>query len=208
MQNTNDSNDDNILNEFLTHTPKKNSLDDMTFGRTPIKTPKSINKISSENKNLMRRRIITKSDKDEKPGMCKLIINNYSTGGNNLAKNLQPDQHQNNFGMNMRRKKEESIKISRTENLRSLNPSRRAGLAPKKNFTNELKEIENDDMIIDMNDNDKKKKKDWKSWSSQEKELFYEAIANGGCASSLQKLFKGMNDVKLIFIFKFFFLNF
>jgi len=42
----------------------------------------------------------------------------------------------------------------------------------------------------------KKKKKEWKSWSSQEKELFYEAIANGVNYSSLQKLFKNMNNVK------------
>lgn len=51
--------------------------------------------------------------------------------------------------------------------------------------------------LDDQNDPDsyKKKKKDWKSWSLQEKELFYEAIANGGNYSSLQKLFKNMNDV-------------
>lgn len=40
-----------------------------------------------------------------------------------------------------------------------------------------------------------KRKKDWRSWSSQEKIHFYEIIANGGNYSSLQKLFKTMNDV-------------
>ena len=40
-----------------------------------------------------------------------------------------------------------------------------------------------------------KRKKDWQSWSPQEKILFYEIIANGGNYSSLQKLFKTMNDV-------------
>jgi hypothetical protein len=44
------------------------------------------------------------------------------------------------------------------------------------------------------------RKKEWKSWSSQEKLMFYELIANGGNYSSLQKLFKTMNDVKIFFI--------
>jgi hypothetical protein len=42
-----------------------------------------------------------------------------------------------------------------------------------------------------------KKKKDWKSWSLNEKLLFYEAIANGVNYTSLHKLFKNMNDVSL-----------
>lgn len=46
----------------------------------------------------------------------------------------------------------------------------------------------------------KKRKKDWRSWSSEEKILFYEIIANGGNYTSLQKLFKTINDVR-IFIF-------
>ena len=41
------------------------------------------------------------------------------------------------------------------------------------------------------------RKKEWKSWSSQEKLMFYELIANGGNYSSLQKLFKTMNDVRI-----------
>ncbi len=41
------------------------------------------------------------------------------------------------------------------------------------------------------------KKKDWSTWSAQEKILFYEIIANGGNYSSLQKLFKTMNYVSL-----------
>ena len=41
-----------------------------------------------------------------------------------------------------------------------------------------------------------KEKRNWKSWSPQEKILFYEIIANGGNYSSLQKLFKTMNDVR------------
>ena len=44
-----------------------------------------------------------------------------------------------------------------------------------------------------------KEKRNWKSWSPQEKILFYEIIANGGNYSSLQKLFKTMNDVRIYF---------
>jgi hypothetical protein len=42
-----------------------------------------------------------------------------------------------------------------------------------------------------------KEKRNWKSWSPHEKILFYEIIANGGNYSSLQKLFKKMNDVSI-----------
>ena len=45
-----------------------------------------------------------------------------------------------------------------------------------------------------------KEKRNWKSWSPQEKILFYEIIANGGNYSSLQKLFKTMNDVRIFLI--------
>ena len=45
-----------------------------------------------------------------------------------------------------------------------------------------------------------KEKRNWKSWSPQEKILFYEVIASGGNYGSLQKLFKTMNDVRIILI--------
>jgi phage tail sheath gpL-like len=45
-----------------------------------------------------------------------------------------------------------------------------------------------------------KEKRNWKSWSPQEKILFYEIIASGGNYGSLQKLFKTMNDVRIILI--------
>ena len=60
-----------------------------------------------------------------------------------------------------------------------------------KNLVGEKRNIENDT----NEENQVKRKKDWKSWSSTEKELFYEAIANGANYCSLQKLFKNMNDV-------------
>jgi len=52
-----------------------------------------------------------------------------------------------------------------------------------------------------------KEKRNWKSWSPQEKILFYEIIANGGNYSSLQKLFKTMNDVRILFNFLFNLIN-
>ena len=52
-----------------------------------------------------------------------------------------------------------------------------------------------------------KEKRNWKSWSPQEKILFYEIIANGGNYSSLQKLFKTMNDVSFFINFKLIFLE-
>ena len=45
--------------------------------------------------------------------------------------------------------------------------------------------------------NENKEKRNWKSWSRQEKILFYEIIANGENYGSLQKLFKTMNDVSI-----------
>jgi hypothetical protein len=50
------------------------------------------------------------------------------------------------------------------------------------------------------NAKENKEKRNWKSWSPQEKLLFYEIIANGGNYSSLQKLFKTMNDVSIYLI--------
>ena len=47
------------------------------------------------------------------------------------------------------------------------------------------------------NTKENKEKRNWKSWSPQEKFLFYEIIANGENYSSLQKLFKTMNDVSI-----------
>ena len=60
-----------------------------------------------------------------------------------------------------------------------------------KNKTEEIKN-EEDPQIAVCNS---KEKRNWKSWSPQEKILFYEIIANGGNYSSLQKLFKTMNNV-------------
>lgn len=66
--------------------------------------------------------------------------------------------------------------------------------AEKNDDQNKTEEIKNeeDPQIAVCNS---KEKRNWKSWSPQEKILFYEIIANGGNYSSLQKLFKTMNNV-------------
>ena len=58
---------------------------------------------------------------------------------------------------------------------------------------NNIEEVQNTSPNLKEN----KEKRNWKSWSPQEKILFYEIIANGGNYSSLQKLFKTMNDVSM-----------
>ena len=62
------------------------------------------------------------------------------------------------------------------------------------NNTEQKNNIE-EDKNASPNLKENKEKRNWKSWSPQEKILFYEIIANGGNYSSLQKLFKTMNDV-------------
>ena len=61
--------------------------------------------------------------------------------------------------------------------------------------TSEQKNNSDEVQNASSNIKENKEKRNWKSWSPQEKILFYEIIANGGNYSSLQKLFKTMNDV-------------
>lgn len=110
--------------------------------------------------------------------------------------------------------KVESNSNSKIRNIRDLKIDSNKNIIPPNNMNNfkEIykKEIEkNDDLKAKYEDNltnlddldyvkisNAKKKKEWKSWSLSEKELFYEAIANGANYTSLQKLFKNMNDVR------------
>ncbi len=65
------------------------------------------------------------------------------------------------------------------------------------NLNIKYEDISNLDDLDYIKHSNAKKKKEWKSWCLSEKELFYEAIANGANYTSLQKLFKNMNDVKI-----------
>ena len=74
-------------------------------------------------------------------------------------------------------------KIEKTSMIQANNSEHKANIDEAQNAASNIKE--------------NKEKRNWKSWSPQEKILFYEIIANGGNYSSLQKLFKTMNDVSL-----------
>jgi hypothetical protein len=65
-------------------------------------------------------------------------------------------------------------------------------------ITNEDQKNNNEEIQnISSNIKENKEKRNWKSWSPEEKILFYEIIANGGNYGSLQKLFKTINDVSI-----------
>ena len=74
-------------------------------------------------------------------------------------------------------------KIEKTNIIQPNNAEQKNNIDEAQNTSSNLKE--------------NKEKRNWKSWSPQEKILFYEIIANGGNYSSLQKLFKTMNDVSI-----------
>lgn len=170
--NTEETNKEKTLSKPTT--PQKIGLAELTFGRSPIKTPRSILKSSN---NPQQNKMISRINKREE--QTESMPNKSEINSQNC---------QNSF----KRRRESviaKIETNKRDNHAHVIPSalNQRNLAPKL-FEEELD---------DQNDPDsyKKKKKDWKSWSLQEKELFYEAIANGGNYSSLQKLFKNMNDV-------------
>jgi len=153
-----------IQNRNLTQsdpiTPKKYLGEDFTFCRSPIKTPKSVNK-SIE---IVKSRIGETIKEDE----------------------TRQEKHNHKLNSEILPRLEDSFfQINK----------------PKKDISEEL--APKQEILFGLNENEEaKKKKDWKSWSLQEKELFYEAIAYGGNYSSLQKLFRNMNDVFFYFTFR------
>jgi hypothetical protein len=77
-------------------------------------------------------------------------------------------------------------------------PDRRKSLKqriPLNDEDNENIEDIGSEVEEEVNEGTAKKKKDWNSWTLNEKLLFYQAIASGGNYTSLQKLFQNMNDV-------------
>ncbi len=162
-------------NESASESPFKTRKEDFTFGKSPIKSPRTISKglNSVSNGNYIRNRSIEK------------------------VTTIKPEEESANINFTLRRRKEiESVKNEemRRHTSQYVDILGRTRHIPPKNSN--FKESDNSDLNFDKEkEEDKKKKKDWKSWSPQEKELFYEAIANGGNYSSLQKLFKTMNDV-------------
>jgi len=126
------------------------------------------------------------------------------------------------FNLNLKTSKKSVFNMhSKSENIKDLKIESNKKIIPPNNFDADLNNklnhdnTKNEDLLLKYEDNNSnldemhyikisnsKKKKEWKSWSLSEKELFYEAIANGANYTSLQKLFKNMNDV-IYFYFKF-----
>ena len=110
-----------------------------------------------------------------------------------------------NFKKNIKKDLSSKIIINDEKNVIEMNQQKEDNKImennPNKNNDNILINPTHKQVKVENDMNDEiqaKRKKDWKSWSSTEKELFYEAIANGANYCSLQKLFKNMNDVNLI----------
>ena len=186
MENNENITEENMnKNGYITETPKKqsNSLEDLTFGRSP-RSSKKDREISNNDDNnkitesgyYMRGKALQKSQEKNPQQRSQNLNSNNMRGNMNAVNALSREQ--------LKRKRE----INKSREKNEMNVLTRFELAPK-SAANLVKENEEYEM------DDKKKKKNWKNWSSQEKELFYEAIANGGNYSSLQKLFKNMNDV-------------
>ena len=128
---------------------------------------------------------------------------------NNIIKNIIPEINEKNLKDKIKKncldtKMENNLKLDTNKILLPPNINNKI----KDIFIKKIKNEDNDNYEenIDLNLEDSdylkssnaKKKKEWKSWSLSEKELFYEAIANGANYSSLQKLFKNMNDVNFL----------
>ena len=96
-----------------------------------------------------------------------------TTSKNNIIKSKSPPL--------VEEKKNE--KIEKTDILQANNSEQKTKIEEVQNTSSNTKE--------------NKEKRNWKSWSPQEKILFYEIIANVENYSSLQKLFKTMNDVSI-----------
>lgn len=150
-------------------------------------------------------------------------INNANNSNCNISNNVYENTKSSNKNIDILNVKIESNK---TLNLNSNNQMQimilenNKSILPPNNLNSHIndisileKKIKNEENILNskyepnnINSNleeldylklsNSKKKKEWKSWSLSEKELFYEAIANGANYTSLQKLFKNMNDVK------------
>ena len=98
-----------------------------------------------------------------------------------IPKRIQ--QHPKNRKKKSIFQKKKNDKIEKTNIIQPNNAEQKNNIDEAQNTSSNLKE--------------NKEKRNWKSWSPQEKILFYEIIANGGNYSSLQKLFKTMNDVSI-----------
>jgi len=158
--------------------------EDFTFSKSTIKNTRSNLKLNSNT--FIKSQIIKKEN-----SLLEKNLNYSETINNHFNRFIQVDSNKCLITSDDDKK---SYNLTENENINDIKQNN----PPKLNHSEkkEASEYVDEDNNIDIdNSSFKKKKKDWKSWSSQEKELFYEAIANGGNYSSLQKLFKNMNNV-------------
>jgi hypothetical protein len=184
---------------------ESNSIDENKQSNSRNTTPKKKNDV------------YMKSPTPKKPIIKINFTKSLNTISENKEKEDKHDKHINNIdnidnidnsdkhlNKKINKLNESSINIERTiteeENKKNTIAPIKSGIVIKDiDIDNGIIKQEDDNFTFDEKDNDNeentKKKKDWISWSLNEKLLFYEAIANGANYSSLQKLFKNMNDV-------------
>ena len=178
----------NILSKNQTpKKPKQKSI----LSNTPIKVPKSINKLQHN----FNSKILVGQQQIRHENFIHSDITDFNKIDSNSSTNLQKT---NIKSQNMNRKNNmefhmtsEYNNFSKENGIKSNSLADPFSLAP--NSTENKMKDDGNDLAHELGI---KRKKDWKSWSSDEKVLFYEAIANGENFTSLQKLFKTMNDVK------------
>jgi len=188
----------------------------------------NINKIKIISETMIEKNIIykEKTKRNNLGNFYNLQNINYINENDIIEKNKFMDNHQLNLKIELN--KDESIpenifsalnlNVNKNSNIKDLKIESNKIIIPPNNINEMIKKekIKNEDINLKFEENNSniddmeyikisnsKKKKEWRSWSLSEKELFYEAIANGANYTSLQKLFKNMNDV-MIFLFFFY----
>ena len=181
--------DNNIINNNDNNNNKDNNINENN-NKDKINNKKNLENNNNNNLNLNNKNLINNNNNippfknNNNYNICDSItqtenINNtLNINNNNHNNNNNPTKTNNNNNNN--------INLNNNNN----NENNNNNLSNNKENNNNNKLINN----IENNNKQSNKKKDWKSWSSQEKLLFYKIIANGGNYTSLQKLFKTMND--------------
>lgn len=193
--------DENKQNNIKLNTPKKMANNVPSVTKSPIKTPMIKSKYYQLNYQKTKALECVKS---------KVVSNIMDT--KNIEKSLLSLEYPTEKKLLGQNHSDNNI-IKEDSKDEAISPLAVKGSYLRQNINKFNKQSAGVDQILtdssncnkkENYDTNRKKKKEWISWSTQEKELFYEAIANGGNYSSLQKLFKNMNDVKnyLLYIFR------
>jgi hypothetical protein len=184
-----------VTKESKILTPKKNIEDKLNPNKSPIKTPRSVNKFASPLFTNKQRTLEAQKNKD-KPIQPENKFKEIKA-----RKKEDGELQEQNKIVNFREEEKEKNKNKEQKYPKKTPVGEILAPIPLIFHENKNSELKNESFQIKeeqehiFENTDKSKKKNWKSWSSQEKVLFYEAIANGANYSSLQKLFKNMNYV-------------